>query len=145
MEGGPPRMKKRSRSRVAAIAGLVGVFPALVLAALLVFEFSVPADALRARAATALSDALGCPSTIGGSLHLITGMQPGIEGRDVRLAECRSLRVSRASADTVRARLSLRALFSREIELVEITGEQDRKSTRLNSSHMSESRMPSSA
>ena len=35
---------KRSRSRLAAVLGFVGVFPALVVAALLAFEFSFPAD-----------------------------------------------------------------------------------------------------
>ena len=34
---------------------------------------------------------------------------------------------------------------TREFELLEMTGLSDRKSTRLNSSHVSESRMPSSA
>lgn len=115
---------KRSGFRIAAIAGFVGIFPALVLAAVLVFEFSIPADGLRVRIATTVSDALGCPLTISGSLHLVTGRQPGIEGRDVRLEECRAIRVARASADRVRVRASLRALFSREIRLVEIAGER---------------------
>lgn len=115
---------KRSRSRIAAIAGFVGVFPALVVVALLAFEFSIPIDGLRARVATALSDALGCPLTIVGPLHFITGTRPGIEGGDVRLQECRPIRVARASADKVRVRLSLPALLSREIRLVEIAGER---------------------
>ncbi len=115
---------KRSRSRIAAVVGLVGVFPALVVLALIALEFTIPADGLRARAAAVLSDALGCPLTIAGSLHIVTGTQPGIEGRDVRLEECRPIRVTRASADRVRVRVDLWALFSREIRLVEIAGER---------------------
>lgn len=115
---------KRSRSRIAAIAGLVGLFPALVVVALLAFEFSIPIDGFRARIAAALSDVLDCPLTIGGSLQLMTGTRPGIEGRDVRLEECRAIRVARASADRVRVRVDLWALFSREIRLAEIDGER---------------------
>jgi len=115
---------KRSRSRIAAIAGFVGVFPALVVVALLAFEFSIPIDGFRARVTSALSDALGCPLSIGGTLHLVTGTRPGIEGRDVRLEECRAIRVARASADRVRVRVDLWALFSREIHLAEIDGER---------------------
>ncbi len=114
---------KRSRSRIAAIAGFVGIFPALVVGALLAFEFSIPIDGFRARVAAALSDSLGCPLTIGGTLHLVTGTRPGIEGGDVRLDECRAIRVARASADRVRVRVDLWALFSREIRLAEISGE----------------------
>lgn len=115
---------KRSRSRIAAIAGFVGIFPALVVAALLAFEFSIPIDGFRARVAAALSDGLGCQLTIGGPLNLVTGTQPGIEGHDVRLDECRAIRVARASADRVRVRVDLWALFSREVRLAEIAGER---------------------
>jgi uncharacterized protein involved in outer membrane biogenesis len=115
---------KRTRSRIAALLGFVSIFPALVIGVLLTFEFSIPVDGLRARVASALSEALGCPVTIVGSLHLVTGTQPGIEGRDVRLQECRPIRVARVSADMVRVRVNLWALFSREIRLTEITGER---------------------
>jgi uncharacterized protein involved in outer membrane biogenesis len=113
---------KRSRSRIVAVAGFVGIFPALLVAAVLLFEFSVPIDGLRERVAGSLSDALGCPVTIGGSLVLVTGTRPGLEGRDVRLGECRLIRVARASADEVEVRVSLSALLSHEIRLLEITG-----------------------
>jgi uncharacterized protein involved in outer membrane biogenesis len=115
---------KRSRSRIAAIAGFVGVLPALLIAAVLLFEFSVPIDGMRERVSAALTDALGCPVTIGGSLVLVTGTRPGLEGRDVRLGECRFIRVARASADEVGARVSLSALFSHEMRLLEITGKR---------------------
>jgi uncharacterized protein involved in outer membrane biogenesis len=115
---------KRTRSRIAAVLGFVGIFPALVIGVLLAFEFSIPIDGFRTRVGSALSDALGCPVTIAGSLHVVTGTQPGIEGRDVRLQECRPIRVARASAELVRVRVSLWALFSREIDLTEIAGER---------------------
>ncbi|MGB8433265.1 MAG: hypothetical protein WCE38_03250, partial [Burkholderiales bacterium] len=115
---------KRTRSRIAAVLGFVGIFPALVIGVLLAFEFSIPIDGLRARVASALSDALGCPVTIAGSLHFVTGTRPGIEGRDLRLQECRPIRAARASADMVRVRVSLWALFSREVRLTEIAGER---------------------
>jgi len=114
---------KRSRSRIAAIVGFVGIFPALVVVALLAIEFSIPIDGFRARVATSLSGLIGCPLTIGGSLHLVTGTQPGIDARDVRLEECRAVRIARASADRVRVSVDLWALFSREIRLAEIAGE----------------------
>jgi uncharacterized protein involved in outer membrane biogenesis len=112
------------RSRIAAVAGFVGVLPAVLIAVVLLFEFTVPVDGLRARVSGALSEALGCPVTIGGSLLLITGTRPGLEGRDVRLGECRFIRVARASADEVGVRVSLSALFSHEIRLLEITGKR---------------------
>ena len=114
---------KRTRSRIAAVAAFVGIFPALFVAAVLLFQFSVPVDGLRGRIATALSDALGCPLTINGSLQLVTGTRPELEGGDVRLGECRFLRVARASADMVGVRVSLWALFSHEIRVLEITGD----------------------
>ena len=54
----------------------------------------------------------------------MTGTRPGIEGRDVRLEECRAIRVARASADRVRVRVDLWALFSHEIRLAEIHGDR---------------------
>jgi uncharacterized protein involved in outer membrane biogenesis len=115
---------RRSRSRIVAVAGFVGILPALLIAAVLLFEFSIPVDGLRARVAAILTDALGCPVTISGSLRLVTGRRPGLEGRDVRLGECRLIRVARASADEVGVRVSLAALFSHEIRLLEITGQR---------------------
>jgi len=115
---------KRLRSRIVAAAAFVGVFPAIVAAALIAFEFSIPIDGSRGRVAAALSNLLGCPVSIGGSLHLLTGTAPAIEGRDVRLDECRAIRVARASARMVRVRVDLWGLFAREIRLVEIAGER---------------------
>ena len=114
---------QRSTRRVLASITALVLVAALLIASLLVFEITLPLDGQRERIARAMSDTLGVPVAISGSIKLHTGLRAGLEVSGLRIGSAESSGDRMLDAARLDVRVQTIALLRKDIRIVDAVAE----------------------
>jgi uncharacterized protein involved in outer membrane biogenesis len=112
-------MMRAVRQWLLAAIALLALAAALAVGSLLAFEWTVTLDGQRKALARALSEALGVPVAISGSVRLLTGARAGLEVGRVRIGAAGSSGGWSMAAGRLRLRVHTLALLRRDIRIAE--------------------------